>query len=150
MFKKCLKYDQSLLTLLMQADPSEANVKKHFEDGECYCMMQQHTTVGAYILVERDSATAEIVCISVSEEWQGRGIGKQLIAHAGELTTQRGYKSLEVGTGNSSIDQLAFYQKCGFRITGVETNFFLDHYVEPIYENGIQCMDMVRLSKALV
>ncbi|UTR14846.1 GNAT family N-acetyltransferase [Salipaludibacillus sp. LMS25] len=133
MFKKCLKHDQSLLNLLMLADPNEKKVKKHFEEGECYCMMQHHRIVGAYIFVELASTTVEIVCMAVSEEWQGRGIGKQLIAHAVELTTQRGYKRLEVGTGNSSIDQLAFYQKCGFRITGVEHNFFLDHYAEPIY-----------------
>jgi hypothetical protein len=41
---------------------------------------------------------------------------------------------------------LALYQKCGFRIVGVDLDFFIRHYPEKIYENGIQCRDMIRLS----
>lgn len=40
----------------------------------------------------------------------------------------------------------ALYQKCGFRIVGIDRDFFTDHYPEPIYENGIWCRDMIRLS----
>lgn len=55
---------------------------------------------------------------------------------------------LIVGTGNSSLGELAFYQKCGFRITGVIPGFF-DSYDPPIIEDGIPCRDMVRLTLAL-
>ncbi len=60
-----------------------------------------------------------------------------------------GYKTLEVCTGNSSIGQLALYQKCGFRMSGIERDFFIKHYHEPIFENGIQCRDRVRLTQEL-
>jgi hypothetical protein len=53
-------------------------------------------------------------------------------------------KALWVGTGNSSLSQLALYQKCGFRIREIESGFF-ESYPEPIVENGIRCIDMVRL-----
>lgn len=56
-----------------------------------------------------------------------------------------GFETVEIGTGNSSIDQLAFYQKCGFRIAAIDPDFFIRHYPEPIFENGIQCRDMIRL-----
>jgi hypothetical protein len=62
---------------------------------------------------------------------------------------RNGYKTIEVGTGNSSIGQLALYQKCGFRITGIDRDFFIRHYEEDIFENDIQCRDMVRLSQDL-
>ena len=52
--------------------------------------------------------------------------------------------AVEIGTGNSSLDQLALYQKLGFRITGIVAGFFYD-YPKPIVENGIACRDMVRL-----
>lgn len=55
-------------------------------------------------------------------------------------------EELMIGTGNSSINQLALYQKCGFRVIGVERDFFINNYDEPIFENGIQCVDMIRLS----
>ena len=56
---------------------------------------------------------------------------------------------VEVGTGNSSLDALAFYQRAGFRIVGVIPDFFVDNYPEPIVENGIRCIDMVRLRLTL-
>ncbi|RIO99278.1 GNAT family N-acetyltransferase, partial [Staphylococcus gallinarum] len=52
-------------------------------------------------------------------------------------------------TGNSSIGQLAFYQKAGFRIVAVEMNYFVNNYEDPIYENGILCRDLIRLVKKL-
>ncbi|HEY8415097.1 MAG TPA: hypothetical protein VIK99_04920 [Thermaerobacter sp.] len=72
-----------------------------------------------------------------------------LIGHAIETARQQGYKTIEIGTGNSSIGQLALYQKFGFRITGIDRDFFVRRYRKPIWENGIQCRDMIRLSQDL-
>lgn len=63
-----------------------------------------------------------------------------------EQAKREGYQKIEIGTGNSSIHQLALYQKCGFRITGIDQDFFIRNYEEEIYENGIQCRDMIRLT----
>ncbi len=91
--------------------------------------------------------TIEIVNIAVDESHQGQGIGKDLLRHAISTAKTLGYTTIEIGTGNSSIGQLALYQKCGFRIVEVDLNFFLRHYEEEIIENGIRCMDMIRLSQ---
>jgi len=66
-----------------------------------------------------------------------------------QVAKTKGYKTIEIGTGNSSLGQLALYQKCGFRIVGVDRDFFVRHYQDEIFENGIQCRDMVRLSQDL-
>ncbi|QGQ45538.1 GNAT family N-acetyltransferase [Metabacillus sediminilitoris] len=66
-----------------------------------------------------------------------------------QIARNKGYKTIEIGTGNSSIGQLAFYQKCGFRIIGVDLDFFIRHYPEEIFENGKHCRDMIRLSQDL-
>ncbi len=58
---------------------------------------------------------------------------------------ERGYHRIIVGTGNSSIDNLAFYQKLGFRFRSVVRDFFTLHYPEPIFEHGIQWCDMIIL-----
>jgi hypothetical protein len=60
-----------------------------------------------------------------------------------------GYRSILVGTSNSSIGNLMFYQKCGFRFEAIKKDFFLD-YPQPFYENGIRGLDMVMLKKELV
>ena len=91
--------------------------------------------------------TIEIVNLAVEARHQGNGIGKRLLRHAIQTAQAMGYTTIEIGTGNSSIVQLALYQKCGFRIVGVDLNFFLRHYEEEIVENGIRCTDMIRLAQ---
>jgi protein-L-isoaspartate O-methyltransferase len=56
-----------------------------------------------------------------------------------------GARRLEVGTGSFGY-QLAWYQRAGFRVFAVERDFFLDNYEEPIFEDGIQLKDMLRLA----
>lgn len=134
------------LDLLLSADPSEKLVKDYVKRGQCYITEADRQIIGVYVLIPTRPETAELVNIAVTEEWQGKGIGKALIKHALQTAKSQGFKTIEIGTGNSSISQLALYQKCGFRITGVDRDFFIRHYQEPIYENGIACIDMIRLS----
>ncbi|NPC94684.1 GNAT family N-acetyltransferase [Bacillus sp. WMMC1349] len=137
------------ISLLLLADPSESLVEKYVQRGECFVAEHDQKIIGVYVLLPTRPETVELVNLAVSETMQNQGIGKQLILHAIQVAKSRGYKTLEVGTGNSSIGQLALYQKCGFRITGVDQNFFIRHYNEEIFENGIQCRDMIRLSQDL-
>lgn len=137
------------MQLLLQADPSEEMVKKYIHRGKCFVSKVDDQIVGVYILLPTRLGTAEIVNISVMERFQGKGIGRHLIHHAIMYAKSQGYKTIEIGTGNSSIGQLALYQKCGFRITGVDRDFFIRHYNEEIVENGIVCCDMIRLAQEL-
>jgi len=52
---------------------------------------------------------------------------------------------MEVGTGTFGY-QLAFYQRHGFRVTAIDRDFFVQNYPEPIFEDGIQLHDMLRLT----
>ncbi|TKI53324.1 GNAT family N-acetyltransferase [Lysinibacillus mangiferihumi] len=106
-------------------------------------------SVRDYVLLPTRPDTVELVNIAVVEEKQSRGLGKLLVMNAIMIAKTKDYKIIEVGTGNSSIGQLALYQKCGFRIIGVDIDFFIRHYPEEIFENGIQCRDMIRLSQDL-
>ncbi|RFA34332.1 GNAT family N-acetyltransferase [Virgibacillus dokdonensis] len=136
--------------LLLEADPEIDLVKAYLPRGNCYIAEVQEKRIGVYVLLPTRPSTAELVNISVAECEQGKGYGKKLVADAIQKAKEKQYKTLEIGTGNSSINQLAMYQKCGFRITGVDKDFFVRHYSEPIFENGIPCVDMVRLSMELV
>ena len=91
----------------------------------------------------------ELVNIAVLESKQKMGIGKKLLANAFEYAKKNGYKNIEVGTGNSSIGQIIFYQKMGFRMRNIDVGFYDRNYNEKIYENGILCRDMIRFIKEL-
>ena len=56
-----------------------------------------------------------------------------------------------VGTGNSGIGQLAYYQRCGFRLWKIERNFFNSErgYPDGLEENGIPLRDMVWMDQDL-
>lgn len=137
------------MDLLLSADPSESLVKNYLIRGDCYIAVQDEEVLGVYVLLPTRPDTAELVNVAVAEEHQGKGIGMMLVQQAIETARQTGYTTIELGTGNSSVGQLALYQKCGFRIVGVDFDFFTRHYSEIIYENGIHCRDMVRLSQDL-
>lgn len=137
------------MDLLLLADPAEEMIQKYIARGETYIAEHGGIVVGVYIFVSLGEGTVEIMNIAVREEFQGKGLGKQLILDAMNGIKQAGYKRIEIGTGNSSIGQLALYQKCGFRISGIDRDFFLRNYPEVIVENGIQCVDMIRLSLVL-
>ncbi|MBU9722406.1 MULTISPECIES: GNAT family N-acetyltransferase [Bacillaceae] len=147
--RKLGKGEAAPLDLLLLADPSEKIVSDYVERGDCFIAELDGQPVGVYVLLPTRPETAEIVNVAVLENMQGKGIGKKLVEHAVETARKRGFKTLEIGTGNSSIHQLALYQKCGFRVVGVDIDFFTKHYDEAIFENGIQCRDMIRLSQDL-
>ncbi|SDD26279.1 Acetyltransferase (GNAT) family protein [Terribacillus halophilus] len=134
------------MDLLLEADPSKIRIKSYLVKSSCFVAERENHILGIYVLAGISENTAEVINISVREADQGKGIGKKLIHHAIEQAREQGFASLEVGTGNSSINQIAFYQKCGLRMTAIDQDYFLRHYEKPIYENGIQCRDMIRFS----
>ncbi|PAE20166.1 GNAT family N-acetyltransferase [Robertmurraya siralis] len=135
------------MELLRLADPSTKIINDYLMRGECYIAENNDEIVGVYVLLPTRPETVELVNVAVSEHAQGNGVGKLLVKDAILKAKEKGFKTIEVGTGNSSIAQLALYQKCGFRIVAVDFDFFTRHYEETIFENGIWCRDMIRLSQ---
>ncbi|HSQ87541.1 GNAT family N-acetyltransferase [Romboutsia sp.] len=144
--KKVSNEDEIPYDLLFLADPSIEIINEYVYRGECFIAYINNDIVGAYVLIKTRPFTLELVNIAVKESFQCKGIGSKLIYSAIDFAKKENAKVLQVGTGNSSIYQLGLYQKCGFRIVGVDKDFFRKHYKEKIVENGIECIDMIRLS----
>lgn len=136
--------------LLLLADPSEILIKDYLASGQCYVLESEESEiVGTFFLQLRDTIQIELVNVAVSEAYQGHGFGRMLVEAAIETARNQSYQQLLVCTGNSSIGQLALYQKCGFRIESIERDYFIHHYSEVIIENGIQCRDRICLVQSL-
>ncbi|OZB97945.1 N-acetyltransferase [Paenibacillus sp. XY044] len=131
--------------LLLLADPSKEMVDDYVARGRGYGAYTNGEVAGEYVLIDTHPKTVEIVNIAVREDLQGRGIGKMLVESAIEEARRLGAHAVEIGTANSSFLQLKLYQRCGFRIVGVDAGFFIRHYEEVLYEEGIQVQDMIRL-----
>ncbi|WAH39140.1 GNAT family N-acetyltransferase [Alicyclobacillus dauci] len=108
------------MSLLLLADPSSEVIESYVHRGRCFIAELNNRVAGVSVLIDTRPQTIELVNLAVTPEEQGKGIGKQLVLHAIELARSDHYKTIEVGTANTSIGQLAMYQKCGFRIVGVD------------------------------
>lgn len=145
-----LSHEQEIpYDLLELADPSRAQIDSYLKAGTCYIARQGASVVGVLVLVGTNPSFLEIKNIAIEESYQRRGLGKRLLKYAEKIARKAGYTRLAIGTGNSSIGQLALYQKEGFEIERIDHGFFLRNYPEPIYENGIQCKHMICLEKKL-
>lgn len=141
--------EEAPMDLLLLADPSYQRVKAYLNSGICVAYKEDDGIVGSYILVALDTERIELVNIAVKDSKQGVGIGKKLLNHAIAFATENHFKEMIVGTGNSSINQIAFYQTAGFRLVDVLFDFFSQDNEAPIYENGIWCRDMLRFKRQL-
>ncbi|MBP6116497.1 MAG: GNAT family N-acetyltransferase [Neisseriaceae bacterium] len=138
------------LSLLLLANPSVALIEADLEQGQCHLLHDATgALVGAAILQCVGTDTLELKAIAIAPERQGLGWGKRFLAALIEAARAQNAHTLFVGTANSSLNQLGFYQKSGFRLSHILPNYFLDHYPEPIFEQGLQALDMVYLKRSL-
>lgn len=133
--------------LLGEADPSRRLVENYLQRGRLVEALEKNTLVGVLVLLPTRPETIEIVNLAVNPEYRRQGIAQQLIHEAMDYAKKMNFRTIEVGTGSTGIEQLYLYQKCGFRMVQIDRDFFVRHYDRPIVENGLVLRDMVRLSQ---
>ncbi|MFN7253508.1 MAG: GNAT family N-acetyltransferase [Anaerobacillus sp.] len=139
---------QQYLEYLLLADESEVAINKYINEGEMFSIHYENKMAGVVIFNYHSQLIVELKNIALAPNFRGKGLGKLVITKACELYKRKGNSKVIVGTANSSIGNLAFYQKVGFRMTEIKKDFFRD-YPEPIYEDGIRALDMVMFEKYL-
>jgi GNAT superfamily N-acetyltransferase len=88
-------------------------VEQEVANGNYYVVKDRGKVVAAACISPRDEGVY-LETISVSEEYQKRGIGSELIEHAKKVTEDHGFDKLLVDTYRQySAD--VFYTKCGFK-----------------------------------
>lgn len=135
--------------LLLLADPSKEMIAGYLPSSSVYVALMGDKIVGEYVLYPLGGKEVEVKNIAVDPSLHGQGIGKLLLTHAGSTARAKGYRSMIIGTANSSVAQIYLYQQQGFQITGIKEEYFLKNYAEPIYENGERCVDQLILTKQL-
>lgn len=140
---------EALVPLLLLAEPSERGLRwglAHLVDS-VYRFELDGATVGAATL-QWHNDPPEIEELAVAPDRQRQGIGRQILALLEAEAQARGKTALAVGTANSSIGNLVFYQKSGYRIDHVRSNYFW-YYQPPITENGLPKIDLIMFRKQL-
>ena len=134
------------LDLLLLADEQEDMVDRYLERGTLY-VLEDDGVKAECVVTDEGDRILELKNIAVEPAAQGKGYGKALIDFLIETYAGQ-YTALQVGTGDSP-STIPFYEACGFRRHHLVKNFFTDHYDHPIYECGVQLVDMVYLQREL-
>lgn len=134
------------LSLLLLADEQEDMVDRYLERGTMY-VLDDGGVKSECVVTDEGEGILEIKNLATEPGFWGKGYGKALIEFiAGKYRDQ--YSILQVGTGDSPLT-VPFYERCGFVRSHRVRNFFIDHYDHPIYEGGVQLVDMVYLRRGL-
>ena len=134
------------MSLLLLADESEEQVRSYYQSGDLYALRSDAgATLGMTLVLPDEHDAVELKAVAVAPDLHGKGVGRRMLALVIDDLRERGIPRAIVGTGNSGIGQIAFYQKAGFRLWKIERDFFTPArgYPEDIEENGIRLRDMV-------
>ena len=134
------------LLLLLLADEQEDMIDRYLDRGTMY-VLDDGGVKAECVVTDEGGGVLEIKNIAVDPAFQGRGYGKALIERiAAEYAGK--FQVLQVGTGDSPLT-VPFYEKCGFVRHHRIPDFFTDNYDHPIFECGVQLVDMVYLRKTI-
>ncbi len=132
------------LDLLLLADEQEDMIDRYLECGRMY-VLDDNGIRCECVVTDEGNGILEIKNIATKPEDQRKGYAKALIDFI--IREYRGrYAVVQVGTGDSPAT-IPFYEKCGFVRSHIVPNFFTDHYDHPIFEDGVQLVDMVYLQR---
>ncbi|MDR1129697.1 MAG: GNAT family N-acetyltransferase [Prevotellaceae bacterium] len=134
------------LDLLLLADEQENMIDRYLACGDMFALYDGDLK-SVCVVVSIDKETCELKNIATYKECQGKGYGRTLIKFITDFY-KNDYKRMFVGTGETPTI-LSFYKNCGFKESHRVKNFFTDNYVHPIFEEGVQLVDMVYLKKDL-
>lgn len=134
------------LDLLLLADEQENMIDKYLPNGDLFALYEDDLK-SVCVVVPIDKKNCELKNIATYEKYQGNGYGKAMINFICDYY-RKDYKTMLVGTGETPAI-MSFYQGSGFKISHRIKNFFTDNYKLPIFEDGIQLVDMIYLKKDL-
>ena len=126
------------MDILLIADPDIEAIERYLYDGDLYVCKDEADIVAVAVLYPLEDGMCELKNIAVLESLQGKGIGSKFLKKL-MCEALKSYTHMLVGT---TAPTEGFYESVGFEYSHTIPNFFIDNYPEPIFEDGIQCVDM--------
>lgn len=144
--KEIKENKKQFLPLLLLADEQESMIDQYINRGTMY-VLDDNGIKCECIVTDEGKGILEIKNIAAEPGYQGKGYGKALIDFVA-MKYKGEYSILQVGTGDSPLT-VPFYERCGFVRSHSIENFFINNYDHPIYECGVQLINMVYLQKKI-
>lgn len=97
--------------------PMLDDYEKRVADGSAFVLEATGTIAGILVLLEYDDHLL-MDNVAVDTGYQGRGIGKTLIAFAEAEAARRGYGEIRLYTHETMVENIRMYAKLGYEETG--------------------------------
>ncbi len=137
---------KQFLDLLLLADEQEDMIDLYLDRGTLFVLYDDGPKCTA-VVTQEDDNTYELQSLATQPAYQGRGYGGAMVRHVCAYYAGAG-RTMLLGTGDCP-GILRFYEGCGFVFSHRIPNYFLEHYREPIFEDGKQLIDKVYLKQEL-
>ena len=144
--KKVETDKKRFLDLLLLADEQEDMIDRYLDRGDMFALYDDDLK-SICVVTDEHNGICELKNIATYSQYQGRGYGKLLVNYISDYYKDK-YEAMLVGTGDCPAI-LSFYQACGFVRSHRVESFFTDNYDHPIFECGVQLVDMIYLRKNL-
>ena len=131
---------KDFLDLLLLADEQESMIDKYLDRGTLFVLYDDGLKSICIVTDEGDSS-CEIQNLATYEQFQGRGYGRYIVKHVCEYYKNQ-CSTMLVGTGDVPW-AVSFYEGCGFVFSHRLKDYFIKHYDNPMFEEGIQLKDKV-------
>ena len=136
----------NFMELLLLADEDWKMIEKYLYRGELFALYDDDLK-SVWVVTQESDCICELKNIATYEKWHGEGYGSKLLDHILSYYKDK-HATMLVGTGDVPWI-MRFYKKSGFKVSHRIRNFFTDNYDHPMFEDGVQLVDMVYLKKDL-
>lgn len=147
MIKAVTDNKEQYMDLLLIGDEQEDMVRRYLDRGDLFVWEENSEAVAVCVITRDGDGVCELKNIAVSPGYQRKGIGRKMLRFAEEYCRSFADK-LILGTGDSPLT-VPFYEKCGYSRAHTVKKFFVDNYDHPIFEGGVQLVDMIYFEKEL-
>jgi ribosomal protein S18 acetylase RimI-like enzyme len=94
----------------MTADYDQAVARHRFD------LLYIDGILAALIETIREADHLLVENVAVSPDFQGRGLGRKLMAHAEVLARELGYREIRLYTNQRFVENIELYRKLGYRV----------------------------------
>jgi ribosomal protein S18 acetylase RimI-like enzyme len=120
-------------------------------DQEAALVAEMRDDIAGALAWRRHGDAVHIVALATDPMWQRSGVAGYLVAETELLARREGVDRIITATSNDNLPSLYFYQRHGFRVSGVAPDAFAVHLKDPnaVGFAGLPVRDEIQLEKRL-
>ncbi|PCJ58810.1 MAG: GNAT family N-acetyltransferase [Planctomycetota bacterium] len=113
-YHKAFKFRNDLLRKPLGLDLSDDDLSNEINNYH-FGTFENEEIIACLVGTEKDKTTMKIRQMAVSEKYQSRGLGKQMMIYAETFFINKGFKQFEL---NAREHAIPFYEKLGYHSVG--------------------------------